>query len=81
MSTELLSVYSIEIGKDVLFPTKLESVLGDVLPHSIPWTFRNSMIRDDSYITNLLEPFSNNDTQQCDISQCFFTSATLESLN
>ena len=68
MSTEFLSVYSIEIDKDAVFPTKLDSVLDDILPHSIPWTFRNSMMRDDIYITNHLEPFSNSDTQQCDTS-------------
>ena len=67
-STELLSVYSIEIDKDAVFPTKLDSLLDDILPHSIQWTFRNSMMRDDNYITNLLEPFSNSNTQQCDTS-------------
>ena len=49
-STELLSVYSIEIDKDAVFPTKLNSVLDDILPHSIPWTFRNIMMHDDNYI-------------------------------
>ena len=39
------------------------------------------MIRDDNYITNLLEPFLNSDTQQCDISQCCFTSTIPESLD
>ena len=39
------------------------------------------MMRDDSYIANLLEPFSNSDTQQCDTSQCYFTSTTPESLD
>ena len=81
MSTELLSIYSIEIDKDAVFPTKLDSLIDDLLPHSIPWTFRNNIMRDDNYITNLLEPFSNSDTQQCDTSQCYFTSTTPESLD
>ena len=38
-------------------------------------------MRDDNYITNLLEPFSNSDIQQCDTSQCYFTSTTPESLD
>ena len=38
-------------------------------------------MRDDNYITNILEPFSNSDTQQCDTSQCYFTSTTPESLD
>ena len=80
-STELLSVYSIEIDKDAVFPTKLDSVLDDIVPHSIPWNFRNSMMRDNTYITNLLEPLSNSDTQQCDTSQCYFTSTTPELLD
>ena len=52
-----------------------------ILPHIIPWTFRKSMMCDDKYITNLLETYSNSDTQQCDTSQCYFTSTTLESLD
>ena len=80
-STELLNVYSIEIDKDAVFPTKLDSLIDDLLPHSIPWTFRNNITRDDNYITNLLEPFSNSDTQQCDTSQCYLTSTTPESLD
>ena len=80
-TTELVSVYSIEIDKDAVFPTKLDSVIDDLLPHSIPWTFRNSMMRDDNYITNLLKPFSYSDIQQCDTSQCYFTSTTPESLD
>ena len=80
-ATELLSVYSIEINKNAVFPTKLDSVLDDILPHSIPWTFRNSMMRDDNYITNLLEPFSNSETQQCDTSQFYFSYTTPESLD
>ena len=80
-STELLSVYSIEIDKIPVFLIKLGSVLDYVLPHSIPWTFRNSIIRDNNYITNLLEPFSNSDTRQCNISQRYFISITPESLD
>ena len=38
-------------------------------------------MRDNNYITNLLEPFSNSDTQQCDTSKCYFTFTTPESLN
>ena len=55
--TDLLSVYSIEIDKNTVFPTKSDSVLDDMLPHSNPWIFRHSMMRDNNYITNLLDPF------------------------
>ena len=80
-STELLGIYSIEIDKNAIFSTKSDSVLDDILPHSIQWNFRNSMMRDDNYFTHLLESFWNSDNQQCDTSQCYFTFTTPESLN
>ena len=38
-------------------------------------------MRDDNYITNLLEPFSNSETQQCDTSQFYFSYTTPKSLD
>ena len=59
----------------------LDTLVDDVLPYSIPRTFRNSSMGDDHYITNLLEPFTNSNTTQCNTSQCYFTSTTPESLD
>ena len=58
----------------------LDTLVDDALPHGIPWTFRNSIMGDDNYITNLLEPFTNSNTTQCYSSQCYFTSTTPELL-
>ena len=35
-SKDLLSIYSIMIGEESIFPTKLDSVLDDMPPYSIP---------------------------------------------
>ena len=66
---------------DAVFPTRLDSVIDNLLPHCIPWKFCSEMLVNDKYITNLLEPFSDGDTTQCDTAQCYFTSTPPETLD
>ena len=76
---ELLYVYSITFDRRVAFPTNIDTVIDDLLPFSIPWTFRDKVM--SNYNSNILESFTNSNTIQCNTAQCYLNSTALEILD
>ena len=78
---KLLNIYSIAVDNTKVFPIYLDTVVDNLLPLSIPWTFRSNIMLHSNYSSNLMEAFTNGDTTQCDTSQWYLYSSPPETLD
>ena len=69
---KMLRIYSISIGNDNYVINDQSDMLDDLLPSSMPWTFRYDTMEDENWSNNMFDYFTLDYSTQYDTAQCYF---------
>jgi hypothetical protein len=80
---ELLRMYSVVVHEINTVPPHFDinDIADDLLPFSLPWTFRSEFLNDVSPVSTIMDDFMFSDSTHSNAAQCFFSKASTETFD